>query len=605
VADSSQKDLTMKFSAKADPSLTQVMKSLADLAADEVKKEKEYQKLLSARQEGYQTAKRLKEDLARAGIGVELSEEQKYQRLLQERIKGYQTAARLKKDLAAQGIGGGGGGVGGGIGGGLQQSLAMIPGMGGLAGAMGPLGVATAGVTALATMAIGKIQRDSDRFYHSLRMNYQTGQIGSAADVAARNLIQEKRQAGAFMQFADRMKNVFSGRGFVTDLGEEGYHRSPYGRQWDINMTEAKMRGQIDTMLMGGRLASRSRQDALKAEYVGFQAQHLEALRGMGLAQNLTAEGGSRRLAAIEYAGRNPLYNREQQIEDYHRQIGMQQELMAVKGRSYLRQKSLHTEALLSSQQAHKHAADLAGIQTQLSAKEEEHEAYRRGGGQNEQKKLQLAEQLRSLDDQRKAATEAMTAAEERTLNLRKAGELEIRASMQQQAEILRSNLETVQRARQEMARQRQQSTEQLGLMHPMQQRTLMAIGMKIQRGQALTMPELVQAQQHRDIFGNWLQREGMKRGAPVMDFFRGLSELGLGAREKEMEKRELELKQQIQIKLEVDATEALTEQLKKTLLPEVQNLMSQAVQAIKDEMDRGWRGIAAQGRAAVPEAGY
>lgn len=107
---STQKELVMKLSAKADPSISEPYRQMARETKSAAREETELQKLIGKRGPLYDTVISMRKRLSHL-TGEELEAEKTYQRVFLERIKGYEMASRLKKDLTKAGYGESGGGM--------------------------------------------------------------------------------------------------------------------------------------------------------------------------------------------------------------------------------------------------------------------------------------------------------------------------------------------------------------------------------------------------------------------------------------------------------------------------------------------------------------
>ncbi|HEY7330148.1 MAG TPA: hypothetical protein VH592_21100 [Gemmataceae bacterium] len=613
----SQRELTMKFSGKADASFTQPLKDLSRLTTEGAQAEQKYQTILKGRIDAYHLSIRLKTDLAKAGIGAELTEEQKYQKLLKQRIQDYQTAKRLKEDLAKAGIGGQAAGSG------LIQATGQIPGMGPIAGAAGPWGVATAGIAALSKMAIDKIQRDTDRYYAALSYNVRTGKAEANPVTLEEQKQERQRHYGAGLQLADKLFHFLQGQGFKTEYGEENYRKD----------RDSSDRAYAEFVRGGGSMTraqfNLSRMSGRRREYRAFQAQQelqfgprevalesverngkyrLEreeeqiraeqrAARSIRDTQNrLAIQGGAARMGVINQVAGRPSYNREAEIEDKLRQIEMRRSLSETGAVGQARQRTIAEQLRVATRQEESTGSLYRGSLGKEAEMRAEHEkAINQNLGPKEIERT--ANLWRAAVEETKRLEQDVMAAQERTLAIRKEGEQAIRDQMQKEQEILRGNLEMVQRQQESLRRKQIQDTEHLGLAHPMEQRQILRIAQKEQRGQRITWREQQFEQQHSDIFGNVLQRRGTERGQPIMDQLRKLPVLGLQNRQKELEKQEIKIRQEIVAHVQ-GMDKSLTDALTKALAPEFRKIAKQFDTELKNELDRLRLERSQQGRA-------
>jgi hypothetical protein len=96
----SDQEVTVRLNLEAGGDAASALKQAGSAAEALADAEEKYQKILKGRIEQYHLAARLKTDMAKAGIGRELSDEEKYQQLLKGRLESLGVARRLKEDMA-------------------------------------------------------------------------------------------------------------------------------------------------------------------------------------------------------------------------------------------------------------------------------------------------------------------------------------------------------------------------------------------------------------------------------------------------------------------------------------------------------------------------
>lgn len=342
---------------------------------------------------------------------------------------------------------------------------------------------------------------------------------------------------------------------------------------------------------ISGKFGLRSEMTRLESE-----AKAAQGMRRAGYGIQAGAAGA--RSVALAGLAKNATYNRAEQFGDISRQIGMRESLLHIGAEGKFKQQAIGTQIEQSEAQA-RHQEGRFG-----RAKKEEQKAL--ADVKNAQELKLTNEEINRLADvaagaaeRRRAAEEAMMEAQRRTIELRKSGEQAVLQTQQQEHALLKSNLDAVTKQREALKLQRQQSTERLGLLHPMQQRTILGVARKIQQhgiGSA-SQGEIRLMQQHGDVFGNVLQKIGMKRGGGLMDQLKAMPVLGLQNREKALEKQAMQLKQEINARIVIDEN-SLSDQLVKKISPEVHKAIKQIEEQFNNRINAMWNQFNAQRRA-------
>lgn len=589
----------------------------------ELTDEEKYQRLLDKRLKGYETAKRLKVDLAKAGIGVEQTEEQKYQRLLDRRIKQYETAKRLKADLAKLGIdGGGGGGGGGGALGAVGRGALGMFGLGGLAG-----GPAMAGATAALIAFRGAVQAATEAtnlHYASL----QRGPTGAVEENVVNRAIAVQRKArdtnpltawlyNRALALTGRSKPTFGEEGYYAegDISSRAYMRDPRNltrEQFNLAQMSGARRDYLNfvaqqnvgltsargSILMGGMAERR----ALENRMAGFTGGMLGAA-GLRRAQYGTiSQFGGLHEAAIAGTEGMAGYTREAQLADIGRQLAFQQQQqqIAAQGAASL----VGTNLQLGGAEAHEAGMrNAAGIALAREGRADSELKRVQKGKLGIDAELRAAHELQAAIEQRKQIEQSLQEAQKQTLDLRQQKEQQILAIQQQQHQAVQAQLQAVNQAIQAEQNRKKALNQGLALMHPMQLRTMRGIAQKAAAGRPLTVHEIGFMQAHQDVFGGQLQEVAARRmqnpftAAAIADINRLT---GQGRREQGLQQERLKLENEIRLQVQFDEASIARAMVEK-VEPALRNILLQIDTLIDVRLRQVEHGGYIQRRAQFP----
>lgn len=516
----------------------------------------------------------------------------------------------------------------------LGQGILSQMGLGGLASPQ--TAAATIALKAF-TFAVQQGDKAIQRYNQTLQIDSQTGKLEANPVTRERLLREERRQENGimgslknrFIELSADTTKTFTGKTISRRplYGEEGYRakedtsREAYDRyrkghanmprflrwmhgisnqamSYEQFVEERKGGQQVDLETFEARQARQFAGQYAATEFRGHRAVgglRLEETRLRAGAEasfgqrasgyGLTLGAANERSKAIGQLGQGAPYNRARAIEDVTREIGMREQQARASMEGQLRQRALGAQLVESQGQEGFYRGKFGqAMQGEKQAVDKVNAAVK----ENQANKdiLRLADAALAATERRKQAEDSLLQSQMRSLSLRKQSEQDSLQTQEQLHKIAVSTLQANRQAQEQVQRERQQSTERLGLMHPMQQRTLLGVARKIQqRGiGAATQNEIRLMQQNRDIFGNVLQKIGTQRGTALMDEFRKIPMLGLDNREQALKKQEVMLKQHIEAKIVIDH-QSLGDQLAHKVLEPLQAAIAQEMARLQHEI--------------------
>ncbi|HTU22507.1 MAG TPA: hypothetical protein VMG10_31000 [Gemmataceae bacterium] len=524
-----------------------------------------------------------------------------------------------------------------------------IAGLFGLSATLtGPLAAATAALTAFSA-AVKTAEYSTKLYYGSLEFNRASGKAESNPVTRRRMEQEENRKAGPMWRLGEKLLLGWTGK--PTELGEGAYREGgpdtdqAYEEYLDTKFRKVpqwalKLRGWMwgkqSTVPMTRRQFSEHQKSGYQAAFETFQAHQerlfapqeaaaqfgkdreintlkmeqerveAEARLAVGMratGQRLTIESGAMRRQAIGAAAKNPLYGREQQIEDINRQIGVRQAYLRATAQGKFQQQGIAAQLRENQAQTGDYRQRYeAAMKEEKAAREKIADAEKENVGGQEV--LRLSELALAVAEKRKAAEEALIASQRQGMALRREGEQAILHTQEQQREILRGNLETTQHQIEAEKRREQGLKEHLGLLHPQAIRTAVGVLRKYKGGQQLTMGEIGFMQQHTDLFGKQLEQIGRQRATQgpmagmIQELMQGTNQ---GARRQVLEKQELAIKQQITIAAKLDVGN-LSQTLHQALAKPIEEMMKQLKIQLTNEINRLKLERSAQQRALFPD---
>jgi hypothetical protein len=538
----------------------------------EMTDEERYAKLLDKRIKGYETAKRLKSDLARAGIGVELTEEQKYQKALDNRIKKYETAARLKKDLIK-----------------LGYEEAPPEGGGPWAAMKGRMATALGGREGMANLAFWAKVGDTigQRIQAHIpgqtlaEYNLQPGEAGM------------KLRAGQARQFRANVGDI---RSAITLGGLTDYVMPSLGRTFDqaagaFEMNQMFAIRQQETEGMHGNLGLQRQREGIKAQQalrrleLKRQIVQFSSLMRFGMSSAAEQEksflGGQAALTRFQGVGAGQAgYARGEAMRDFAGTIGhaVQKAQMEVEQRRQMN--ILAAERDLARGHVTARLASVKEARQQVKAAERQREQKSPDEEVNTQRRIAVENAYIALKERERALDEARGHAQQ--LEVRRAEQLN-QHSMQRLGlmEQEYSRLQGI--ARQEKEREVSRKSA-FGLMHPMRQRAALGVAMKMRQGRQLTQQEIEFAGGMPDIFGHRLQQLGEQR-AGQFGFYQQMRQMlpELGERQRLAERAAGQLQQQFNVAIQFDPQKTADQLLEKVLPVLTQALTEVKVRQTED----------------------
>ena len=537
MAETTDRDVVLKLKTKMETGGDEALKQVARSTRDTDKAEAEYQERLKGRLNAYREALRMKQDLAKMGIGQELSEEEKYQQRLKARIAAYHEAKRMKQDLAKQGIG---------------EDSNRPGGAGGLGSMLGTFGLPASALGAL--MLASNEAKDGNRnkytsFGRTTRESFETGVSQRLEDLpllghafAASNQSRTRRDRErevADAEFNLRSRQLQARGGAQRDTALYGLR----GQSLDVQLGAAgqafSQQQQFDltrraTPIVEGALAG-----AGKTAGYGRQEEEQDISRRMGMELNL----------------------QRQQIEAERERVTIEQQLKAnAEEEAVVRKKAADaTLALRTTGQAMRGATNEKDYQTrslQLQAQMVEYQAQQ--------------QRLEQLTNQ--------------SLELRVQHNQTLQQQGQQRLALLgqeRDALTSI--ANQEKSRL-QGMKENFGMQIPMHRQAGLHVARKLAGGQELTAKELEFARGNQELFGDALRKRGAANAGPEFEEIKRL--LGLDARQKQAEEARVKLDQQIKIQVDMNA-QAVAQQVTQQIVPAVAQAMQEARVGILAEVTR------------------
>jgi len=391
----------------------------------------------------------------------------------------------------------------------------------------------------------------------------------------------------------DKRRREMTFEQFQASVGQSGFDRDKaiYLAKQSIGVAEQVAHEQ--TSLITGRQQHEMELTRIKAE----------AASALGMRRaDVGIETGAHaaRLANITGARAISGYGRESQIEDVNRQIGMREALLKAGAGGHFRQQVIDAQLAESEKQQQFHGQRLGqarGLEQKALA----------DVASAEKKNLPWEEQNRLTDiataaaEHRKAAQEALTQAEQRSIEPRKQGEANILQTLQQQGDVLKNNLSTIKGQIQAERMRKQGLQESLGLMNPMKLRTALGISRKLKAGMPVQQRELEFMQGMPGVFGTQLQKIGAANAAhgPSAQMIRELMQnTGQGKREQELHRQETKLALAIENKIVIDE-KSLTQQIAEKLVGPINQAIAQLEQKYKDGMAKVGNQARGQQRAA------
>lgn len=497
----SEQSVVLKLETRLDSAGAKGLKDVAKLTQDAAKEEKKYQDILKGRIDQYKLGLRLKDDLARAGIGRELTEEAKYQALLRQRIGQYTIAKRLKEDLARAGA---------------AENVATAGGIGGmLSGAASRLGVG-GGAVAITAAVLAGMSKGANVY----RDTFSEGRFSPrlASDMA-QHALGENAIIGGLYKGTNQYQDYQSRMDALTSQREA----------LETQASRYAVTGPMEERLLGLRGEAANQRALLEH---GFSSQPAALASGGATARAIeNARAGASSLEHGDIAGRLGLQGAfaTHGVESERQRLVLQSRMQDAEREMLTRRADVHGvhQGVIASQR-------------NLSTPGLEYD-------QIESRRLALSHAI----TEEKKVQERLAAAEAAHATLNVERQQQMLQSQQQRNTLLGQarDLESSIVQREQAKLQGLQS--QFGLEQPHEKAAILDLAQKFARGENLAPGEIEFAKGRSAIFGERL--EAMGRAAAGPEWQELVKLLGLDRQQKEAEARREKIEGEINVTLKVD----------------------------------------------------